>query len=454
MSTSTVATGTSLLDVQTLVTSLMTVEKQPMVKLDARISAVNTRVSAIGNFMSKVGALQTALTSLGTASTFATRTASSTNPALVGVTASASATVGDIDVSVQQSARAQQTLLTKAAGTYATATAAVEAGDFTVGGQTFTTVAGDTLSSLAAKINAYQAANAASFGITAAVVQRDDSSWGLLLTGTRTGVAHAFAEPTSLGSGATALTATTIAATDAAMTVNGVAYTRSANTFADVMPGITLQINQAVSTATTARVTVSAQNASAASAVQSMVTAYNGAMTLYKSLTAASVTAASRGVLNGDASIGSFMSAMKSMFDAGAFDSSGRHVSWSSAGVTVQRDGTLSVNTAQLNTALAGTLGTVLANGLMVGSTSAASDLRSFIRQSVASNGLLGGNQTGAQETLKRLNSQRTQLDARLVKVQAAYTRQYAALDAQLTKMNRVSQNLASTLDAMSKSSA
>jgi len=79
LATSKVASGTSVLDVTNLVASLMQVEQQPLTKLDSRIASVNTRISALGSFMSKATDFQSALRALGTASTFASRTVTSSD---------------------------------------------------------------------------------------------------------------------------------------------------------------------------------------------------------------------------------------------------------------------------------------------------------------------------------------------------------------------------------------
>jgi flagellar hook-associated protein 2 len=567
MATSTVSTGTSVLNVPNLVSSLMQVETVPLTKLDAQIKAVNTSVSALGGFRSKVTALQTALGALASADSFSTRATSSTNSTLLSATATTTALVGDLDVSVTQSAKRQQSLLTNADFTstsalvgsgslsivtsnnvtglsistsssdtlatlaaavniqgqqsvltstsFTSATSYVGAGSLIIGDNTISTSAStDTLSSLATSINADSSTygvtaavkqqndgtwgleltsttsggtftaptaigaytptvvstTAYVYGVTAAVVQQDAGVYGLMLTSTATGTANTFTVPTTVGSSTVA--SKTLAATDAALTVNGVAYTRGSNTFSSVLSGLTLNINEAVGSTTStaitaagvtttatvassvtsdsARITVAAQNSAAATAVQSMVTAYNDVITENQTLTKSSTDAATRGTLAGDTALPAFMTMVKTLFDAGAYDSAGTNVLWSTAGVSFQRNGTLSIDSTKLSTALSGDLGTILASGLLFGTTSSTTDLVARIYTENGGSGLLSTGQTGATSTLRLLNDKRAKLSTRLDLAQAAYTKKYAALDAMLTKMQQVSQDLAGSLDALS----
>ena len=567
MATSAVSTGTSVLNVQNLVSSLMQVETVPLTKLDAKIKAVNTTVSALGGFRSKVTALQTALGALASADSFSTRATSSTNSTLLSATATTTALVGDLDVSVTQSAKRQQSLLTNADFTstsalvgsgslsivtsnnvtglsistsssdtlatlaalvniqgqqslltstsFTSATSYVGDGSLIIGDNTISTSAStDTLTSLATSINADSSTygvtaavkqqndgtwgleltsttsggtftaptaigaytptvvstTAYVYGVTAAVVQQDAGVYGLMLTSTSTGTANTFTVPTTVGSSSVA--SNTLAATDAALTVNGVAYTRGSNTFSSVLSGLTLNINEAVGSTTStaitaagvtttatvassvtsdsARITVAAQNSAAATAVQAMVTAYNDVITQNQTLTKSSTDAATRGTLAGDTALPAFMTMVKTLFDAGAYDSAGTNVLWSTAGVSFQRNGTLSIDSTKLSTALSGDLGTILASGLLFGTTSSTTDLVARIYTENGGSGLLSTGQTGATSTLRLLNDKRAKLSTRLDLAQAAYTKKYAALDAMLTKMQQVSQDLAGSLDALS----
>ena len=461
--------GTGVLNVASIVSGLMAVEQQPLTKLDSKIGTVSSKISMLGTFFAKASALQSAANSLTSATAFSGRTATSSNTALITATASPSAALGELAVSVMQSAVGQTTTLT---GGFGSATADVPAGGFELKGHTFPTsintmvVGGvtrsfnsDTLTSLAAQINAYNDADP-SFGIKASVIQKAPNDWGLLLTGATTGAGNGFNVPASIGTGP-ALTNNTVAAADAKLSLNGVEYTRPNNTFDDVLPGVSLTINQAVtapSASTSATVVVASKGSSAVTAVQTLATAYNDLWAQYQSLTRSGADASTRGPLNGDGAIESFMGSVKGFFNAGLYDSTGNHASWSTSGVTFQRDGTLLVDAAALTSSMNDKLGTVLSNGnldkigtmlpngLYVGASSSVNGLSSFISTALLSNGVLGSDNAGRKTELTSLKASRTKLNAKLTAKQASYTAQYARLDAQLTAMQQTSTALAGAL--------
>ena len=122
--------------------------------------------------------------------------------------------------------------------------------------------------------------------------------------------------------------------------------------------------------------------------------------------------------------------------------------------MTFQRDGTLSVDSTALTTALNGTLGTIMTNGLFMGSASSATDMRSFLSASALSSGLLGADNAGRRTELAALKTKRLDLNAKLTTKQTRYMAQYARLDAQLTAMQQTSSALGSALAGLTGSTA
>jgi len=148
------------------------------------------------------------------------------------------------------------------------------------------------------------------------------------------------------------------------------------------------------------------------------------------------------------------------------YDSTGKHASWSTSGVTFQRDGSLSVDvaalTASVNDKLGAVLsngnldkiGTMLPNGLYMGASSSVKGLSSFISTALLSNGVLGSDNAGRKTELAALKTKRSDLNAKLTIKQARYTAQYARLDAQLTAMQQTSTALAGALAGLIGSSS
>ena len=55
--------GTGVLNVASIVSGLMTVEQQPLTRLDAKIGTVSSKISMLGTFLAKASALQSAAVS-------------------------------------------------------------------------------------------------------------------------------------------------------------------------------------------------------------------------------------------------------------------------------------------------------------------------------------------------------------------------------------------------------
>ena len=182
------------LDVQSIVTQLVAIEKQPLKALQTQASKIQTQLSLYGTVKSQVSALGDAAAALASPMGWNTQKATSSNAAAVGVSAGSGAVPTVLSVDVQQLARAQSTASAGfAAGLAvgATGTLNIEAGSWSDGATPVFTpgtsvpisiVAGDTISDIAGKINS------ASAGVTATVL-RDGANERLVIRSASTGQA-------------------------------------------------------------------------------------------------------------------------------------------------------------------------------------------------------------------------------------------------------------------------
>ena len=95
------------LDVQSIVTQLVALEKAPLKQLQTQATSFQTKLSTYGTIKSQVSALGDAAAKLSTNAGWNAVTASSSNPTAVGVTAAAGAQATSITMEVQQLAKAQ-----------------------------------------------------------------------------------------------------------------------------------------------------------------------------------------------------------------------------------------------------------------------------------------------------------------------------------------------------------
>ena len=159
------ATGVgSGLDVNSIVTQLVAIEKQPLTQLQTKATTFQSQLSLYGKVKSQASALGDAAALLAGPSGWNTQKASSSNASAVSVVASSTAVSTSLAVGVQQLARAQSTAsagvaagtAVGAAGTLTLQLGTWAGAGFTAGSSAAVAVtisATDTVTSIASKIN-------------------------------------------------------------------------------------------------------------------------------------------------------------------------------------------------------------------------------------------------------------------------------------------------------------
>ena len=252
---------------------------------------------------------------------------------------------------------------------------------------------------------------------------------------------------------------------DAFFSINGAAAQRSSNTVDDLITGVAFSLNNPVVpesgaisslnsanfssvTATTINVTSGAEDLSA-TAIEDLVSAYNDLLAFYKTESISSTDPDSRGVLNGDSTLRSFMNRIRELYAKGIRLSDGSSITFSSIGVEVQRDGSLFLDKGLLNTAVANGLQEKLADGVTLGYESATSNLTGFLTASLRTTGMISSHISDEEEEQVRLEERVVDWEDRLARVEARYYRQYAALDALLFRLQTTSNALASAIESL-----
>ncbi|WP_419815195.1 flagellar filament capping protein FliD [Glacieibacterium sp.] len=275
----------------------------------------------------------------------------------------------------------------------------------------------NTLSGLAKAINAAQAS------VRASVV--DDGQGARLVLKGPTGARSAFIL-TALGDpgldrfvyqpGASTMTLAA-SASDADLRVDGVAVKRSTNSISDLIEGTRLELNKA---AVGSVVTVAASRDAAGlrTAVGDLVDALNAVQSLGKALTQGAGGDTPAGALAGDSTMRRVRQQLSSLTTGGING-------LQSLGVTTARDGTLSVDTARLDKALADDPDAVEA--MLVSLTAANGPLAAARDElSVASSDGIGGRLVREQRSIA---TERATIEVRSTTFRAQLTRQYAAME-------------------------
>ncbi|WP_062306864.1 flagellar filament capping protein FliD [Alicyclobacillus sendaiensis] len=268
--------GTGL-PVSQYVQDLQTILQQELEKpIQNQISSLSSQQSALTSLQSALQAFQQATETLASLQSWSTVQASSSDSSVLSVTASAGASIGTYQISVTQLASAQTTFQNSALQTSATGASTLASGTLVITPKTLNQgqsvsiniVQNESLQSIANAINQYTSQT----GVAAAVLSTGQSYF-LALSSVQTGAAYGFTvTETNVGSSGDALTfQTDTQAQDAQISVGGQTLSSPTNTFANYIPGLTLQVNSTG----TATVTVSQDTSGALKAVQTWMSAYN-----------------------------------------------------------------------------------------------------------------------------------------------------------------------------------
>jgi flagellar hook-associated protein 2 len=440
------AAGGSVIDVSSLVSQLVAASQNPQQTIISnQTQAVTSQISSVGTLKSALATFQASLSALDTPSAFGTETASSSDPTSFTATANSDAVLGTYSVSITQLAQAQQ-LVSKAFAGGSSATVGTGTLQLSLGGASFSvTVDGsnDTVAGIAAAINSASG----NPGIEASVVTGSDGAH-LLLSSSLTGASNTIQvaetdggtalSSLTYGSGNTANYTQQTAAQDAEFSVAGVAYTSASNTVTDALSGVTLNLVGPTAAATT--LSVSTNDTTVESNIQSLVSAYNTLQGTFASLGSYDSTTSTAGPMMGDALLSGIQSQIRSALYSIVDTGSSTYNSLASIGITTNSDGTLSVNGATLSAALSSDFSAVSA--LFSGSSGIATTLNSQINANLAAGGSIDSRSQTLVQQENALTQQSNQLQQQMSALSASLTQQYSALNTLLSSLQTTSSYL------------
>ena len=465
------------LDVNSIVTQLVAIEKQPLQTLQTKASTLQSQLSLYGTIKSQVSALQDAATVLATSSSWAAQTATSSNPLAVAVSADSTASSTAFGVEVTELARAQTTAsrsVTKDAplGVAGPGVLSIQLGSWDVTGNSFTpnapgpgvpvTIDGSyTYTQIAAAINA---ANA---GVKATVL-KDGTKERLTLQSATTGFDAgfsissngAFAEldslsfssltngvdsPNGMQSGQTGL--------DAELTINGVVVKSATNVVANVVPGVTLNLLQKTPSGSPAQISVVQDKDAIQKNIQTFADAYS---TLTKTLADSTkyVPGGVSGVLQGDSTTVGIQTLVRRIVGSASVGSTFSRLS--DVGLEQQSNGSLKLNVTKLKTAMGdvGNLQKLFATDNSDSTTNGfALKFRDLAKGLIASDGTVSNKSTALQGAISRNGKDQDKVTVRASVVEKQLRAQYSALDAQMAKMNGLSSYVTAQLAQWNKAS-
>lgn len=367
------------LDLASIVTNIVTAQRQPTENLfNFKESTLQAKLSAYGTLKSALSSFQESLGGLSTISAFQSISASSSNTDVLTIETGSKAAPGAYDVDVTTLAQAN----TLTSATFTNKTDIVGTGTLTFKfGTTDYDVATDTYNSFTQNANQAtqsvtidssnntlegirDAINNADIGVAASVIN-NGSGYQLAFVSSKTGAENSMQitvadagdgnDTDTLGlsslafnDSATNLTQAT-AAVDAALTINGISITSPTNTVSEAVEGVTMTLQATGS----AKLSLSQNQGSAKSSVESFVDSYNSVIDTINQLTRFNADTEEAAALLGDAAVRSILFNMRSIISDAVPGISGRYNTLSAIGITTDSStGKLTVDDTVLQEAL------------------------------------------------------------------------------------------------------
>ncbi len=438
------------LDVDAMVSSLMSIEQQPLVALQTKQASFNAKVSAFGTLKSAVSTFQTAVKALG-GDALRALTATSTKSDIVGVSATkdGAAAAGSYAIEVSKLAQSDK-LVSTGVTPGATFSAAGSTMSITIGGKTTPLVLGDTtLTGLSSAINK---ANA---GVTATILN-DGTQDHLVITGGQTGSANAVSISATGSFAAFDTTPATTTMTrsqtaqNAELKIDGIPVSKASNTVTDAIKGVTLNLAQ---TNVGAPVTVSLakDTASINKSISGFIDAYNTLATAVNKQTAYNASTKTGAVLNGDASARSILTNIRAELGKATGDT-GALKTLSDIGIAFQRDGTLKLEKpAKLEAALTSNFEGVSA--LFSSSTGYATRIAKVTEEMLGSKGVFKNRTDGLNASIKANGDSQERMSLQLEQTEKRYRTQFTQLDTMMTNMKGMTSYMTQQLAALAANS-
>jgi flagellar hook-associated protein 2 len=453
------------IDVKSLAQSLVDAEKTPKKeRIDAKITKTEAKITGYSAMKYALSELKTAFGKLNDASEFSSIKPSTTQPSAFGVTASSSAEAGNYSIEVLQTALAQRT----ASSTFAARDTPLNTGNPAVGANPFTlnlTVGGVSKAPItvttATPAGMVSAINGAKLGVTAQLISTG-SGFNVVLTG-ETGAAQSFTMTSNSGSGA-AVTGVSFStslqtATNAAFKVNGLAVTRSSNTITDVIDGVTLDLY--ANTTGAARLDLNRDTSSIKDNIKGLVTAYNDFETSLKILgDKSSEVEEFGGALAGESLLQSVRNQVRGFITNTSTTPGTTIKAARDVGLSIDRNGVLTLDEAKLDTALQNNFGEVSTmfsagtNNQSIYSPAPAGlagDAINSIEKMLLSTGLIDTQSKSATTQIAKYKEELKVLEGRMEKLMTRYMNQFSVMESIVGNSNSMRDSLKGTFEGMMK---
>lgn len=467
-SISSVGVGSGL-DIKSIVSKLVELEKAPLAKLKLEKSTVDAKISAFGQIKSLVSTLSDAASKLSSVTGWNGVTTTSSDSAFVSATAVGGTLPTNFNVEVTALAKAQSTASNSISGAVGSGTLKIALGkwDATGPGATgvftgktpassvdITVSASDTVADIASKING---ANA---GVTATILT-DASGQRLLLRSKDTGEDFGFSLTATGGTpgGLDRLASTAIdpAATEkaanAAAKVNGISVTSSTNTFANTVAGVTFKAEKMPDTGTkSVQVSVTKDNSAVQANINAFVEAYNAVNSYLSDATKYDAGTKESGLFQGDSTAIGLQNSLRAAVQSVSKGSS-VFKTLSDIGVGFQRGGNLAIDAGKLSKAL-NNVDEVkkMFRGSESSPSGIAATVKSMTTNMLSTDGFFKTKDNSLQLSLKSNSKAQKGVEAAATNLETRLNARYSALDSQMSKLTALNSYVSQQITTWNKS--
>jgi len=443
------------LDISSLVSEILSQSSGQMTVWQGEQTSLQSQAGDLGVINSALTNLATAVTALADPlGALTAQAANSSNTSVLTATATTSAAAGTHTIAVSNLATAGAVYTNDFAGGASASILPNGATsgqiDLQIGGSTGTTTpititpgSNDTLTTLASYINSQN------LGVNASVVT-DANGSRLALVSQNTGSAGALAITTNNTS---LVFNTPTGGANAQLTIDGVPYASASNTVTGAIPGVTINVAN-TSSGNPIQLTVGPDTAQSTTAINNFVSAYNQVISDINQETAFNSATNSQGPLGSDSSVAQLQSSL--LTDAAyAVSGNGGDVNLAALGINTNNDGTLTVDSTQLNAALASNPAAVQNFFQNTASTGFANSFHTDLtNQTDLTQGVLNvdlaQNKAEQADVAKSISNFQALLTTR----QAALTAEFAAVNASLQAYPLLLQQVTETLGTLGSGSS
>lgn len=453
------------LDVNSIVTQLVAIERQPITKLQKQATSLQTQLSAFGKLKSNLSALRDAASALTRSTNWSQTAGTSSDSSGVAVTTDATNRPGSYSVLVTRLASSQSNVsaaFASSAALLGEGSLRIEVGTWGADSSTFTPKPDATAIDIAVGPPAKSLAevrdmvNAANAGITATVLT-DASGARLVFSSSSTGAANGFrisvtdADGGNVDtSGLSALAydpsvgvvtmAQALAAANAAAMINGTAVSSSSNTLTNIVDGMTLTLGRV--TGAPVQITTAEDKESIRKKIEAFVAAYNDLNKELAEQTKYDPNSKTAGSLQGDSAAIGLRAALRNTLGATS-PASAVFTRLADVGFDLQRDGSIKLDTNKLDNGLANLaeLKKLFANAdiAMPANNGIATILRSQADQALGVDGSLSTRSEGLRTRISTNEKRQAELSDRVAQVEARLRAQYTALDRKMAELQSLS---------------